>query len=132
MSVSNRFSVFDSDSEGETSPSEQFVKKSVKDKNPKSRFIKPKFRDGDDGKAVGPKSQPKFPTSSKKTSWRSKGPRVSRPRFKPSSRDNVLSQIVDSALASKGEKLSQKQRKRLAREQKKKLDEEKEISSGMV
>lgn len=64
-----------------------------------------------DGKAVGLKFQPRVKEPSK--SWAGK----TRHRFAPASRKEVWSQIINSAVSASSKRLTQGERKRLARKQ---------------
>ena len=114
MSAGNYFAALgasDSEDEKVTRPS---VQKKSDAKKP-VRFHTPKMGDG---KAVGLKFQPRVKEHIK-SGVKHGGKRVTQPRFKPTSREEVWNQLVDSAVfLSTGENLSQKQRRRLAREKK--------------
>lgn len=78
---------------------------------------------------VGLTFQPRVKQPSKKWSERVKS--GGRPRFKITTPEDVWGQIIDSAVVFKGgKKLSQKERKRLAREERMKKREENIVSLG--
>jgi hypothetical protein len=133
MSAGNYFAALGaSDSEEEVTVKRPSSQKKSDVKKP-VRFHKPKMGDGKgDGKAVGLKFQPRVKEPSK-SAVKHGVKHVTRPRFKLSSREQVWNQLVDSAVSlSTGKKLSQKQRKRLAREQKREETKETETPWKVV
>lgn len=118
MSTGNYFSSLNafSDSEDEEVNKSSELKKPETKKN--VRFTKP---NKNEEKSVEPKIQLRFKDTSKRSSELKR-----QPRFKASSRDQLFSQLVDSAIFSfTGKKLSQKKRKELEHE---KMAEKRKIS----
>ena len=127
----NYFAAFaDSDSDSDSKVKQIPQKKTNKVKSVKKVNVKPDVKPSfklsakpsvkkGDGKAVGLKFQPRVKEPSKKWNDRERG---GRPVFKPNSRDLMWSQIVDSAInesaSGSRKKLSQRERKKLARKQK--------------
>ena len=134
MSTGNYFSSLSafSDSEDEEVNKSSELKKPETKKN--IRFTKP---NKNEEKSVEPKIQPRFKDTTKRSSELKIQPRFKdtskrsselkrQPRFKASSRDQLFSQLVDSAIFSfTGKKLSQKKRKEIEHE---KMAEKRNIS----
>lgn len=118
----NYFAALDSDSDNEVKVEKTVVQK----KSVKKLVVKEVEKI--DGKTVGFKYQPRVKKPSKR--WSDKV-RYSRPQFLPASREQIWSQLIDSATNTSlgGKKLSQKQRKLLSRKRNK-VEEKVEVSAS--